>query len=154
MSGAGVGDWGKQKHMIQKLVVLLLILNRNENQDRMRKKRKHVHEEDAFLGAEPMVMFIVSWRKNRTLFPGLGKRQCYPRLADKARAFWSPPFCIPKAAKLMCSPHLSILAPSRLPRGAHVDSQALCSLLTSVLSRAFSLLPPFFSHAGASVAIF
>ena len=72
-----------------------------------------------------MVMLIVSWRKNRALFRGLGKRQRYPRLAGKARAFQSPPFGIPKVAELMCSPHLSILAPSRLPRGAHVDSQAL-----------------------------
>lgn len=141
--------------------MLLLNLNRSENQDRVSKTL--VHEHNAFLGAEPIVMFIVLRRK--TGF--------WSRTPDhgKERASWSPPFWIFRAAKLMCSPDLPFPTPSCLLRDKHwvVHTQGcrahialwaytraatLCLFfLTSVSSSPFLLPPPLLPHTRASVVL-
>lgn len=86
--------------------MLLLNLNRSKNQDRVSKTL--IHEHNAFLGAEPILMFSILCRMigfwSRT--PDHGKE----------RASWSPPFWISKAAKLMCSPDLPFPTSSCLLR--------------------------------------
>lgn len=97
------------------------------------------------------VMLFVLPRKNWILFAGLGKMQQSPwPNQGTGRAFWSPPFWVSQAAKLMCCPALPFFAPSCLLGGTHVDSQAVFLSYFIPYSPLFPL-PPLFSHIKARV---